>query len=156
MTLNEAEVLAEEGRGRHRDESWWHPVPGREIQAGKRHLLRASSIILAAVSVVVIATAISQIPSPKQGLSNNALSDYNGPAIAASSLPSGPGASTYNLSLKAKARTTELYRSTRGSFDPRTGLTLLQCSDTVSFGAWGRYTSLRESYAACLISVSPS
>jgi hypothetical protein len=38
---------------------------------------------------------------------------------------------------KAHARTTGLYRAQRGRLDPRTGIILLQCGDTVSHGAWG-------------------
>lgn len=112
-------------------------------QTRTRHRLRAVCAGLAAAAAVALiargmgrprgeaearALARASYPSALSSLQRK----QRGNASSIRSALSGAGSGA------APARTTELFRAKRGTFDERTGIMLLQCSDSVQ---WGSYAS---------------
>lgn len=130
--------------------------PGGRRGRARRQLLRAVSMVLGATVLVALIVGVVQrgghqiqrrgVSASAELLSSSSVSRQRqgGPAPGqqAGTRTSPVGSSAINrtardASLHVHARETELYRASRGTFDPRTGVMLLQCSDSVSWGKWG-------------------
>jgi len=114
----------------------------RPIGSPRQRRLRAVCLGLATVATVLL-VARSMASSPDKAESKT-LQSFSYPA-ALGRLQRRPRANATSIvsalsssASSSAARTTELFRANRGTFDERTGILLLQCSDTVQ---WGSYQS---------------